>query len=560
MGIFSKSIGIKVLGLVGTVFLISQMVIVTFYAKRQTAEIYNQHTTHMESLTDSISNGIKTIMIAGHGDIAKSYALNQKKTASFIEFNIMRTNGLQAFLDNKTIDNVNLRSGENEFIPRDKESVRRLFAADDPNLKQALHAKKMLQYQVKSGESTHLISLIPIHNDKGCHRCHGSKQPVRGVIKITTSLDKILGSIDDTYKIAVRILLASMVGNLFIIYILIRLSIIRPLSQISAAMTSVAQGRLDQEIPVIGRDELSKMATNYNQMISKLLKSHTSLNQEQNKLTTIILSAEEGIIVSDQSGKVVLVNPSAERLLDKSQEQIIQDGFLNVIDDSTYVSSFLESGGKEMPRILVYNNRIIRFHAATIRSKNDMDLGSAILIRDVTEEKKLEEELRKMSFTDKLTALFNRRYMEEMLNKEFIRSKRYNQNLSILFFDVDHFKKFNDTYGHDMGDRVLEMIGAMVKKIFRDPDIPCRYGGEEFCIIMPNTGAPGACVAAEKLRHDISIMDVDGVQVTITIGVATLPDANSATSEEFLKVADVALYKGKKTGRNRVVRWDQIED
>ncbi|MBF0382656.1 MAG: GGDEF domain-containing protein, partial [Magnetococcales bacterium] len=231
-------------------------------------------------------------------------------------------------------------------------------------------------------------------------------------------------------------------------------------------------------------------------------------------------------------------------------------------DDEDYVKSFLASSSNESqpPKIVVYNNKVINFHAATICTDDESSLGSAILIRDVTEEKQLEKELRKMSFTDKLTGLYNRRHMEDILSKEFIRSRRYKLDMSLIFFDVDHFKKFNDTYGHDMGDRVLEELGKAVDNKFRDPDIPCRYGGEEFCVIMPNTNDTGAMIAAEKLRKKVESLDIDGVSVTITIGVASYPLSESKTPEELLKAADMALYRGKAGGRNRVVSWHDVKD
>ena len=253
-----------------------------------------------------------------------------------------------------------------------------------------------------------------------------------------------------------------------------------------------------------------------------------------------------------------MVNPSAERLLDKTSSQITEDGFFQLVDDPEYIQQFLEGKGADMPETLVYKNRVLSFYAATIANNQGNKVGSAALIRDVTSEKKLEEQLREMSYTDKLTGLHNRRWMEQAMAKEFSRAERYNTSLSILFFDVDHFKRFNDTYGHDLGDRVLSSLGELATSCFRNLDFPCRYGGEEFCVILTNTSSEGAAKAAETFRKQVANMLVDSLHVTISIGVACYPEADVKSPEELLKLADNALYEGKRAGRNRVVLWKDV--
>lgn len=346
-------------------------------------------------------------------------------------------------------------------------------------------------------------------------------------------------------------LLVLVVGGLLVWFLVSH--IIRPVTQISAAMQRLEKDEIHQEVVVGGADELTTMARVFNQMSAEIRRNAAELYQEKNKLTTIIHSSREAILVSDEEGRVVLVNPEAERLLDKTTEQIVTDGFMNLLDDPAYLQAFLDRQGVNMPEILVYKNRVLNFFAATIKNEAGKNIGSAALIRDVTAEKQLEEKLRLMSFTDKLTGLYNRRWMEDLLAKEFSRSSRYGMELSLLFFDVDHFKKFNDTYGHDMGDRVLEVIGNAAKLGFRKTDFACRYGGEEFCVILPNTGTIGAQIAAEHFRKDVESLRVDGLQVTITIGVATFPLVACRTCDELLKAADTALYEGKRGGRNRIV-------
>jgi diguanylate cyclase (GGDEF)-like protein/PAS domain S-box-containing protein len=319
-------------------------------------------------------------------------------------------------------------------------------------------------------------------------------------------------------------------------------------------MVRAADGDLTQTVPVMGRDELSQMAFSFNHMTRQLMQTYTGLRNEQDKLATIILSAQEGIVVTDGEGKVVLMNPAAETLLGKSMRQVVDEGFLNLIDDSDGLHTLLErdSGIKE-PETVHFNKRVLSVYAATIRTPQGGVVGSAALIRDITEEKRLEERLRRLSTTDGLTGLFNRRHLDETLATEMERAQRYNAPLSIMMFDVDHFKRFNDEHGHDQGDRVLQAIAQSLQEHVRKVDIPCRYGGEEFLAILPGTSQAGAIIVAERLRHAIEQMEVDGLKVTISIGVASLPELDVDGPNRLVEAADAALYRAKRAGRNQVI-------
>jgi diguanylate cyclase (GGDEF)-like protein len=200
----------------------------------------------------------------------------------------------------------------------------------------------------------------------------------------------------------------------------------------------------------------------------------------------------------------------------------------------------------------LFNGHVFSVHASRIKNALGKLVGSAALLRDVTEEKRLEEELRRLSNTDGLTALYNRRHLDESLQSELERARRYHLPLSILMFDIDHFKKFNDTYGHDQGDRVLQTVAVTLRGALRNQDYPCRYGGEEFVAILPNTAKAGAYSLAERLRKDVEQTNVNGLKVTISIGVAEFPDFDVADAAKLIEAADAAMYTAKKSGRNRV--------
>jgi diguanylate cyclase (GGDEF)-like protein len=168
----------------------------------------------------------------------------------------------------------------------------------------------------------------------------------------------------------------------------------------------------------------------------------------------------------------------------------------------------------------------------------------------------LRETLRDQSIRDPLTGLFNRRFMQESLEKEMMRARRKNHSIALVCLDIDHFKRFNDTFGHDAGDFVLRSLADLLRGFFRGDDIACRCGGEEFAMILPESNSRNATLRADELRAEVKRMnlrhrDVPLGEISVSIGVAAFPE-HSATAEELLKVADQCLYRSKSDGRDRV--------
>jgi diguanylate cyclase (GGDEF)-like protein len=169
---------------------------------------------------------------------------------------------------------------------------------------------------------------------------------------------------------------------------------------------------------------------------------------------------------------------------------------------------------------------------------------------------KLRDQLRDQSIRDTLTGLYNRRYLLESLRREFSRAARISQHVCLLSIDVDHFKKFNDNHGHDAGDTVLRAVGECLEKSFRNEDIPCRFGGEEFIVMLPGAAPAEAAQRANKLRGSVEslvVRYIDRVlpRITISVGIASFPDCGD-NPQAVLRAADEALYRAKENGRNRV--------
>jgi diguanylate cyclase (GGDEF)-like protein len=190
-------------------------------------------------------------------------------------------------------------------------------------------------------------------------------------------------------------------------------------------------------------------------------------------------------------------------------------------------------------------------------------------IRDITSRKKIQDALvkseallREQSVRDHLTGLFNRRYMEETLQRELLRAIRKQLSLGIIMLDIDDFKRINDTYGHAVGDEILRAVGQLLLQQVRGEDISCRYGGDEFIIVLPDVSreitrerAELICERAKQFRLNLEGKVLEFEAVTLSLGMAAFPEDGS-TSAALLKSVDDALYRAKREGRSRVIMAD----
>ena len=301
------------------------------------------------------------------------------------------------------------------------------------------------------------------------------------------------------------------------------------------------------------------------------------------RLRALFDQTHDAVFLLDLNGKFLSANQRASTMFDIPMEDLRN----NVISDVTNIQKYLTRmlSGEEIPVYeIIFQKKDGQILPAEmsmelVRDDDGKPMHIQALVRDisarkqvedklktaneqlqlrVTEVESLQQELREQAIHDPLTGLYNRRYLNETIEREIARANRENDVFSIIISDIDHFKMINDTYGHQVGDTILVEIARIQEKHTRGSDIACRYGGEEFLLVLPGTKLDFAIKRAEEIRQkcaDTILQQGENVlNVTMSFGVATYPDHGQEADEIIIK-ADSAMYKSKQTGRNKVTGW-----
>lgn len=306
---------------------------------------------------------------------------------------------------------------------------------------------------------------------------------------------------------------------------------------------------------------------------SRLDRLEQQLAESEHFLNILLQASPEAICISDLKGEVRYMSPRGISLFGMaSQDEIVGRNIMDLIaapDRPLAKERFQQAIEEEDVGLREYlflrkdgSTFCIELNSALLREADGSPSGMLFVGRDISDRKKVEAALQEaymhlqhQAVRDPLTDLFNRRYMEETLERELARCQREELPLSLVMMDIDFFKNVNDTHGHKAGDIMLKALGELLQSDTRGEDIVCRYGGEEFVAILPSAAPNHAIARAEGWRRAFEALripyDNQTLKATLSCGVATFPQ-NGDNSEDLIRAADKALYKAKSDGRNCV--------
>ncbi|TAN44795.1 MAG: sensor domain-containing diguanylate cyclase [Nitrospirae bacterium] len=347
--------------------------------------------------------------------------------------------------------------------------------------------------------------------------------------------------------------------------------------RIPTAMRAQKHGQIEEEQFMITASAISYDKESFIILtledVTELKKTQKELEQTANKLNIITSVLGEGVYVLDAGGALTFMNPEAERLLGWTEKELLGKNIHEVIH-------FQRADGTPLPASecpvfkSISSNACYRV-AEDVFTRKDGELvpialvstpicddgkvkGSVAAFHDISERKRVQEALKnanllleRQATTDILTGVFNRLKFNDLLDAELQRAVRQGLPLSVIMFDIDHFKRINDTFGHHAGDSVLKELTCIVRDTLRKYDSLARWGGEEFVVLSPGNTLENTRLLAERIRHNIEKHSFAGMGVvTSSFGVSAFAEGDDA--DALLQRVDGALYKAKNSGRNRV--------
>ncbi|EXJ13823.1 sensor domain-containing diguanylate cyclase [Imhoffiella purpurea] len=304
--------------------------------------------------------------------------------------------------------------------------------------------------------------------------------------------------------------------------------------------------------------------------ISALKTTEQALRESEQRYKHIVESSHEGIWMIDAGCHTTFVNSRMAAMLGYEVEDMLGRCLYDFMPEECResIQRKLEKNASKVAE--QHDIRFLRKDGAGIwallsikpMTDGNGDPGGLLAMAvDITDRKRMEATLHRLATSDPLTGLFNRRHFYHLAQQELERFRRYRYPLTAIMADLDHFKRTNDTFGHLAGDLVLQKAAELMREQLRTSDILCRYGGEEFAMLLPETDLKTAVITAERLRATIAAKPVEtdqgSIAMTVSLGVAELPPGSMRTVETLLDYADRMLYIAKERGRNQVAVRDE---
>ncbi len=344
-----------------------------------------------------------------------------------------------------------------------------------------------------------------------------------------------------------------------------------------AGRTTGIIGLTNKEKGYLRRDleHIEKLTASFTLALQRK-KTEQDVKESEAQFQAIAAMAHDAVIMINSSGRTVYWNRSAEKIFGYTAGEAIGKDLHAMLAPQKYmkqykagIEAFKKTGsgnaiGKTLELTAVRKDGAtfpIELSLSTVELKGEWHAIG--IVRDITERVEMKKELQRLSYLDGLTQVPNRRLFDVTLTSEWLRSARDGIPLSIIIADIDFFKAYNDTYGHQQGDECLKKVARCISNQLKRPgDLAARYGGEEFALILPGTDIKGAAAMAEKIRKSIAALRIShekseiSENVTLSMGIASAIPEPDAAAVDLVAAADRALYMAKKGGRNRIERTD----
>lgn len=501
--------------------------------------------------------------------------------------------------DGKITEALLMKPVDEREKPRDELDLKVLSGGEPLYLFQGDDARVLIPYTAKRDSCA---------NQDGCHK-YAREGDVLGAISLKFSIAEINEEIRRNNMKMAGMWLMRFVLFLGVIALLLAFIITNNIHNMVGVFKRMTEGDLSVRAPVKSEDELGMLASGFNKMAASLEETKKELDRRLIEIYALY-NVSKTLNASFETEQLLLKlvqdisrSMNIDRMLvllyDKKRNELrvaSHTGFdeeeverVNLTLNSDFYTKVVSTGkskiltdivqGGQLVPVEVANDEINSLIAVPFLRRGEV-LGLICAFKDAPanfkysdkklfnnvaehlaialENARLFEQTKKMAITDGLTGMYNKRYFSDVFNAEVERAKRCDHQLSIFMMDLDNFKHYNDTHGHPAGDELLMQLASIIKASIRKTDIACRYGGEEFVVILPETTKEGAMTVADKLVETIREYPFPHADqqplgfVSASIGVATFPE-NGLDAEHLLEVADNALYVAKTEGRNRAV-------